>query len=61
MIPSKTEIDKLEDFIDGMPLIDYVVRKNNDDVFARLYEKRAHDASYMIDHENEYSEDKILR
>ena len=36
-------------------------RKNNDDVFARLYEKRAHDASYMIDHENEYSEDKILR
>ena len=36
-------------------------RKNNDDIFARLYEKRAHDASYMIDHENEYSEDKILR
>ena len=36
-------------------------RKNNDDVFARLYEKRAHDASYMIDHENEYSEDEILR
>ena len=36
-------------------------RKNNDDVFARLYEKRTHDASYMIDHENEYSEDKILR
>ena len=36
-------------------------RKNNDDVFARLYERRAHDASYMIDHENEYSENKILR
>ena len=27
MILSKTEIDKLEDFIDGMPLIDYVVRE----------------------------------
>lgn len=36
-------------------------RKNNDDVLTRLYEKRAHDASYMIDHENKYSEDKILR
>lgn len=32
-------------------------RKNNDDVFARLYERRAHDASYMIDHENEYCDD----
>ena len=36
-------------------------RKNNDNVCARLYEKCAHDASYMIHHENEYSEDKILR
>ena len=31
MILSKTEIDKLEDFIDGMPLIDYVVREIIDD------------------------------
>lgn len=36
-------------------------RKNNDDVCAQLYEKRAHDASYMIDHENEQSEDETLR
>ena len=32
-------------------------RKNNDDFNVRLYEKWARDASYMIDHEDEYSED----
>lgn len=32
-------------------------RKRNDDVYARLYEKLARDTSYMIDHEDEYSED----
>lgn len=32
-------------------------RKHNDDFLARLYEKRANDASYMIDHEDEYSDE----
>lgn len=32
-------------------------KKHNDYFLARLYEKRANDASYMIDHEDEYSED----
>lgn len=32
-------------------------RKNNDDFNVRLYEKLAHDASYMIDHEDEYSDE----
>ena len=32
-------------------------RKNNDDFNVRLYEKWARDASYMIDHEDEYSDE----
>lgn len=32
-------------------------RKHNDDIYAQLYEKRANDASYMIDHANEYSDE----
>ena len=32
-------------------------RKHNDDVNVRLYEKLARDVSYMIDHEDEYSDE----
>lgn len=32
-------------------------RKHNDCVNVRLYEKLARDASYMIDHEDEYSDE----
>lgn len=32
-------------------------RNRNDDMNVRLYEKWARDAYYMIDHEDEYSED----
>ena len=32
-------------------------RKHNDDFNVRLYEKWARDASYMIDHEDEYSDE----
>ena len=32
-------------------------RKNNDNFNVRLYEKWARDASYMIDHEDEYSDE----
>ena len=32
-------------------------REHDDDFFARLYERYAKDASYMIDHEDEYSDE----
>ena len=32
-------------------------RNRNDDMNVRLYEKWARDASYMIDHEDEYSDE----
>ena len=32
-------------------------RKHNDDFNVRLYKKWARDASYMIDHEDEYSDE----
>lgn len=32
-------------------------RNRNGDVNVRLYEKWARDASYMIDHEDEYSDE----